>query len=90
MNFKLSLDFKNHQELNSGHINDTYLIHTHTKPNYVLQRINGTVFSDAGSLVVNKVLVRDFLQSKYKGLPFEEVSKKVLCFVKTKDTAFFL
>jgi thiamine kinase-like enzyme len=87
--FQVVSKFKKHQELNSGHINDTYLIHTHSKPNYVLQRINGTVFSDAGSLVVNKVLVSDFLQSKHKGLPFEEVSKKVLCFVKTKDTTFF-
>jgi thiamine kinase-like enzyme len=87
--FQVLSKFKNHQELNSGHINDTYLIHTHSKPNYVLQRINGTVFSDAGNLVVNKVLVSDFLQSEYKDLPLEEVSKKVLCFVKTKDNAFF-
>jgi thiamine kinase-like enzyme len=87
--FQVVSEFKNYQELNSGHINDTYLINTLSKPNYVLQRINGTVFSDAGNLVVNKVLVSDFLQSKYKDLPFEEVSKKVLCFVKTNDNAFF-
>ena len=87
--FLVESKFKNHQELNSGHINDTYLIHTHSKPNYVLQRINGNVFSDAGNLVVNKVLVSDFLQSEYKNLPLLEVSKKVLCFVKTKDNAFF-
>ncbi|MBL4643863.1 MAG: phosphotransferase [Flavobacteriaceae bacterium] len=87
--FRVVSTFKNYQELNSGHINDTYLIHTHKKPNYVLQRINGNVFSDAGNLVVNKVLVSDFLQLKYKNFPFEEVSKKVLCFVKTKDSAFF-
>jgi len=87
--FQISTAFKSYQELNSGHINDTYVIHTHTKPNYVLQRINGNVFSDAGNLVVNKVLVSDYLQLKYKDLPFEEVSKKVLCFVKTKDNAFF-
>ncbi len=87
--FQIDSTFKNYQELNSGHINDTYLIQTNNRPNYVLQRINGNVFSDAGNLVVNKVLVSDFLQSKYTNLPFEEVSKKVLCFVKTKDNAFF-
>jgi len=87
--FQVVSAFENYQELNSGHINDTYLIQTDSKPNYVLQRINGNVFSDAGELVVNKVLVSDFLQAKYKDLPFEEVSKKVLCFVKTKDNAFF-
>ena len=87
--FQIVSTFNSYQELNSGHINDTYLIQTDSTPNYVLQRINGNVFSDAGNLVVNKVLVSDFLQSKYTNLPFEEVSKKVLCFVKTKEGAFF-
>ena len=87
--FQVATKFKNYQELNSGHINDTYLINTKGKPNYVLQKINSNVFSDAENLVINKVLVSSFLQSKYNALTFEEVSKKVLSFVKAKDNTFF-
>lgn len=87
--FQVSSKFDSYQELNSGHINDTYLINTVGEPNYVLQKINGNVFEDAANLVVNKVLVSDFLQSKFKSLTKEELSKKVLCFVKTKDNAFY-
>lgn len=87
--FQVAAEFKEFQEINSGHINDTYLIKTKTKPNYILQKINGNVFTAASDLVVNKVKVSDFLQSKFQHLTPEEISKKVLCFVKTKDNAFF-
>lgn len=86
--FQVESEFKSYKEINSGHINDTFLIKT-TGINYVLQRINGNVFKDAANLVVNKVLVSSFLQSKYKHLTQQEIYKKVLCFVKTKHNTFF-
>ena len=87
--FQVTSKFDSFQELNSGHINDTYLIKTIGDPNYVLQKINGNVFEDAANLVINKVLVSDFLQSKFKSLSNKELSRKVLCFVKTKDHAYY-
>ena len=87
--FQVGSTFKSFQELNSGHINDTFLIYTDNKPHYVLQKINGNVFVNAIGLVENKVLVSRFLQAKDVTLTVEEISKKVLCFVKAKDNTFF-
>lgn len=52
------------QEFVSGHINETYLIITPEKRNYVLQKINSFVFKKTKSLIENKVMLSDFLQSK--------------------------
>lgn len=87
--FQVVSKYESYQEINSGHINDTFLINTIGNPNYILQKINRNVFKDAANLVINKVLVSDFLQSRYKHLTQQEISRKVLCFVKTKDNTFF-
>ncbi len=87
--FQVQSKYQSYQELNSGHINDTYLIETFGEPNYVLQKINGNVFKDAKNLVKNKVLVSAYLQDKFAHLSEQEISRKVLCFVKTKRNTFF-
>jgi thiamine kinase-like enzyme len=87
--FQIQSKFISYQELNSGHINDTYLIKTQHKPHYVLQRINGNVFRKTEELITNKVLVSNFLQGKLSQLTQDEIFKKVLCFVQAKDTTFF-
>ncbi len=87
--FKVVSKFDRHVELNSGHINDTYLIKTKSLPNYILQRVNGNVFKDAAALITNKVLVSNFLQEQLIELPLVEIQRKVLSFVAVKNDDFF-
>lgn len=82
-------NYVSHSELNSGHINDTFLVKTDENKNYILQRINHTIFKDVPGLVNNKVLTSHHLKSKYPNLSEEELSKKVLSFVKSKKTDFY-
>ncbi|MFT5762578.1 MAG: thiamine kinase-like enzyme [Polaribacter sp.] len=87
--FEIQSEFESFQELNSGHINDTFLIKTKQKPQYVLQKINRTVFPKSKELIENKICVSNHLQQKLKHLPQQEIQQKVLCFVKAKDRTFF-
>lgn len=87
--FQIQSEFESYQELNSGHINDTFLIKTTEKPYYVLQKINKKVFPKSKELIENKIYVSNHLQHKFQHLSPEEIQQKVLCFVKAKDTTFF-
>lgn len=87
--FETKSKFDSYAELASGHINDTYLIKTASKPSYVLQRINHGVFKDVPGLISNKVLISKHLQNKFSDLPQEELQRKVLVFVKTKEEKFY-
>ena len=87
--FKIEAQFKSYQELNSGHINDTFLVKTDGSKNYILQRINHTIFKNVPGLVNNKVLTSIHLKSKYPNLSEEELSTKVLSFVKAKNSDFY-
>lgn len=82
--FEHNGEFKSHQELASGHINDTYLIKTKKKPYFVLQRINHGVFKDVPGLIENKVAVSAHIQEKLKDLPLKKQKRRVLSFAKTK------
>lgn len=87
--FEIHSEFESYQELNSGHINDTFLIKTKLKPQYVLQKVNRTVLKKPEELIENKVWVSNHLQDKLKYLTQDEIQQKVLCFVKAKDNTFF-
>jgi hypothetical protein len=87
--FKIDSEFKSFQELNSGHINDTYLVEMQHEPYYVLQKINGKVFPNSLELIKNKVEVSLHLQKKFQHLSQEEIQKKVLCFVPAKKGQYF-
>ena len=87
--FQIPSEFESFEELNSGHINDTFLIKTTQKPFYVLQRINKNVFPRSKELIENKIYVSKHLQHKLKHLAQEEIQQKVLCFAKAKDNTFF-
>ena len=84
-------EFSSYTELASGHINDTYLIETNSKTNYVLQRINHGVFRNIPGLIQNKVLVSHHIRTKLKGLkvPKCELERRVLSFFKTRKGEFF-
>jgi hypothetical protein len=82
-------NYVRHSEINSGHINDTFFIKTGTNKDFILQGINHTIFKDVPNLVNNKVLISKHIKSKYSNLSEEELSKKVLSFVKAKNTEFY-
>ena len=74
--FKVESSFKSFQTFSSGHINDTYLIITNTKPYYILQKLNGNVFKKAVEVIENKTKVASFLEQR-------EV--KTIQFIQTKN-----
>ena len=83
--FDHQFNYKSHSELNSGHINDTFLIKTDGDTNYILQRINEVVFKDVPGLVNNKVLTSNHIRSKYSNASNEALNKTVLSFIKEKN-----
>ena len=82
-------NYISHSELNSGHINDTFLVKSEGNKNYILQRINHNIFKDVPGLVNNKVLTSKHLKSKFINIPEEELNQKVLSFVKTKGSDLY-
>ena len=87
--FAAESEFVNAVELDSGHINDTFVIETTAKPFYVLQRINHFVFGDVPSLVENKIAVSRHLRKKLKGLSEDVLRERVLTFVRTETDENF-
>lgn len=73
--------------LASGHINDTYLIRCSNDSNYVLQKINSQVFTNLNDIILNKVIVSDYLKKSYN----KTNSKyQVAGFIKSENDGFFI
>ncbi len=87
--FEHNAKFVSFEELNSGHINDTYLIKTEIKPYFILQQINHKVFKDVPSLIANKVKISQHLQQKMSHLSDKELKRRVLSFIKVKDGNYY-
>jgi hypothetical protein len=83
--FNHKASFISYRELTSGHINDTFFVQTKNAHNFVLQRINSTVFKKAKELIINKVKVSNHIQKKLQHLTPEELNKRVLKFIYTMD-----
>jgi serine/threonine protein kinase len=63
--FRTGTGFKSAIRIGSGHINDTYRIRTENRGlNYVLQRINTSVFKDIPGLMKNIELVVQYIENK--------------------------
>ncbi len=75
--------------LGEGLINDTYLVRTEgaEAPDYVLQRINHKVFPDVELLMENIEVVTSHIRSKLIENGEQDISHKVLEFLKLKDDA---
>ncbi|MGC1631428.1 MAG: aminoglycoside phosphotransferase family protein [Gelidibacter sp.] len=82
-------EFDGFEELASGHINDTYLIKTKTKPYYVLQRINHGVFPDVPGLIENKVAISQHIKEKLQHLSPKKQKRRILKFFKTNTGASY-
>ncbi len=67
-----------------GHINDTFLLKTDAGENYILQRINTSVFKDAEALMDNVIKVTDFIKEKI-AREGGDPQRGTLSVVQTKD-----
>lgn len=72
--------------LNSGHINDTYLITTNTNTCLVLQRLNSYIFKDTIGLINNKVKVSQLIIDSIKNKNVDLLSPK---FYKNKNGSYY-
>lgn len=79
--FQTEHTFKGFETFNSGHINDTFLILTQEEVNYVLQRINTTVFKKAIDVIHNKIKITQHLSKK--GI-------QTIHFIPTKENSYSL
>jgi hypothetical protein len=76
-------------ELVSGHINDTYLVKPREGRQYIIQRINNTVFKDIPGLIRNKTLVSKHLHKKMSGISQEIIERSVLTFLPSTSGSYF-
>ena len=73
--------------LGNGLINDTYKVTTAgDSPDYVLQRINNTVFPDVEMLQLNIGAVTGHIRAKLSAAGEKDIDRKVLRFVPLKDS----
>lgn len=71
----------------SGHIHDTYRIVTKgsTTPDYILQRINNTIFRDVPNLQGNIELVTRHLRGKIIEIPGSDPTRQCLTLIQTRN-----
>ncbi|MDD2293287.1 MAG: aminoglycoside phosphotransferase family protein [Bacteroidales bacterium] len=73
--------------IGNGLINDTFLVRTVEEdvPDYILQRINSTIFTDVGLMQRNIERVTDHIRQKLVARGESDIDRKVLRFIKTKS-----
>ena len=76
--------------LGNGLINTTYRVVTEgDAPDYVLQHVNNAIFPDVEMLMNNINAVTNHIRAKYEAAGVDDVERKVLRFVPTKDGKYF-
>src|SRR4051812_26080173 len=90
-NFIAEADIGDIKAYGSGHINDTYYIkNKHDNgTDYLLQRINHTVFRDVPALMENISLVTDHLRTKLSAIPGADPDKEVLSLIRTHSYLYY-
>ena len=72
--------------LGNGLINDSYVVATDKALKaYVLQRINNAIFTDVDLLMYNIEAVTSHIRRKLEAQGADDIDRKVLSFLKTKD-----
>lgn len=85
--FQISGNVSSISPLGEGLINDTYHIATEgDSPDYVLQHINHNVFKDVEGMQRNIEAVTSHVKKKLEAAGCPDIERKVLEFIKTKDT----
>ena len=72
--------------LGEGLINDTYIVRTDGKDDYVLQRINHAIFKDVELLQRNIELVTSHIRTRLEASGENDIERKVLEFIRLKDS----
>ena len=76
--------------LGNGLINTTYRVKTEEgQPDYVLQNVNNAIFPDVEMLMDNIVAVTSHIRAKLEAAGTEDIDRKVLNFIPTKDGKYF-
>jgi len=85
--FKAEGIFSKAEPYGSGHIHDTFRIETleFSEHNYILQRLNNSIFKDIEGLQNNIELVTSHIRKKLEDSGTEEVQRKVLQLIRTVD-----
>ena len=81
--FQLEGNVISHKRFGSGHINQTYLLHTDSQHDYILQKVNHQIFKETEKLMENVTAVTEYLAQ------VEKDPRRVLRFVKTHDGKSF-
>ena len=71
----------------SGLINDTYLVTTESDetPNYILQRINHSIFTDVDLLQDNMVKITNHIRKRLQAAGASDIDRRTLTVVPAKD-----
>ncbi len=85
--FKAEGTFSNAEPYGSGHIHDTFRVETREADthNYILQRLNSTIFKDIEGLQNNISLVTSHIKAKLSEDATDEIDRKVLQLILTLD-----
>lgn len=85
--FDISAEVNDIQPLGKGLINDTYLVKTKgDAPDYVLQRINDSIFKNPELLQRNIDAVTGHIRKKLEAAGEDDIDRKVLRFINAKDS----
>jgi hypothetical protein len=88
--FEIRGNFVDAKPFGSGHINDSFLAtinNSGIEEKYVLQRINVNIFKNPDAMMENIVRVTEHIHNKLKAQNADDIDRKVLKVVSTKDGA---
>ena len=89
--FALHGEIKDIHPFGSGHINDTFRLQNadNRKPDYLLQRVNHTVFKDIPSLMENIQYVTEHIRKKLEATRITDKFRRVLTLVPAKNNQIY-
>jgi hypothetical protein len=90
--FEIEGCFEVAEPIVAGHINDTFLIRTRgeKQKQYILQRINHTIFTNVPQLQNNILRVTSHIRKKLQQIPGIETERRVLTLIAAKDGKWYV
>lgn len=89
--FKCAADVGSHKAYGSGHINDTFFLKNEVDggPDYLLQRINSSIFTNVEKLTDNMRRVTEHLKSNIRESGTGDPLKEVMTLIPTNNDKYF-
>jgi hypothetical protein len=89
--FKISGEIAEIMPYGSGHINDTYLLKNASlaNPDYILQRVNHTIFKDVPRLTTNILLVTNHIRTTLEQAGLTDIDNKVLTLIGANNGKYY-